>query len=263
VIGALIGRALLTEPHDPARSAAGASARRAPQQTVPRWLAPVAGLAIVAVLVYAVPDRQPDEHPRAQVELTEVSPPPEREVEATVRLSPPDAAEGAHWFATTAWQGAEGRSVVDPLEEIGEGVWRTTKPVPVYGTWKASLRLHTDDAVMAMPVYFPADEAIPVKGIAAPEQFSRSFMKDKELLQREQKDDVSGALVAFAYLTVLLIACLLVASIAAALVRLRRTLIDTVAPARTGRFVRPSPEAPSAREGTPLRRSETAGSRRA
>lgn len=39
-------------------------------------------------------------------------------------------------------------------------------------------------------------------------------MLDKELLQREQEGDVSGALVAFAYLSVLAIGLGLVASIA-------------------------------------------------
>jgi hypothetical protein len=223
VVGALVGRALLAEPRD---------------RTVPRWAAPAAGLAIVAVLVYAVPDGTRDEPVRAQVELREVKPPPEREVEATVRLIPSDAAEDAHWFVTTAWQGNEGRSVVDPLEQLGEGVYRTTKPVPVHGTWKASLRLHEGTAVEAMPIYFPPDDAIPVEGIPARERFTRRFIEDKKLLLREQKEGVSGALVAFAYITVLLIALLLVGAIAAALVRLRRQLTADAAPREGGRFQR-------------------------
>ena len=39
----------------------------------------------------------------------------------------------------------------------------------------------------------PEDKAIPAKGIPAPAQFTRTFEKDKKLLQREQKPGVSPA----------------------------------------------------------------------
>ena len=143
-------------------------------------------------------------------------------MDATVRVDPPNAADDAHWFVSTAWQGREGRSVVDPLEELRPGVWRTTKPVPVYGTWKASLRLHKDGAVQGLAVYFPEDEAIPVDAIPAQQSFTRSFVRDKELLQRELKPGVSPALTTIAYLIVGLVAILLVRALAAGVARLAR-----------------------------------------
>ena len=80
-------------------------------------------------------------------------------MQARIRLDPPDAAdEGVRWFLETAWQGKEGRSVVAPLEKAGPGVWRTTNPIPVYGTWKSSIRLHKGTAVQGLAVFFPADE---------------------------------------------------------------------------------------------------------
>jgi hypothetical protein len=179
-------------------------------------------LSLLAVLVYAVP-MSDGERIRASVQLTDVDPAPERNVHATVRLDPPDAADGAHWFVSTAWQGREGRSVVDPLEEIRPGVWRTTKPVPVYGTWKASVRLQDGSAVQGLALYFPEDEAIPVEAIPARRSFTRQFVRDKELLQREQKPGVSPALTTSAYLIVGLIAVLLVAALTAGVVRLSRT----------------------------------------
>ncbi len=97
--------------------------------------------------------------------LREVAPAPEREVQATVRLDPPDAAEDAEWFNATAWQG--GGSVVEPLRETGPGVYETTRPIPVYGNWKSTLRLHKDRQVAGLPIFMPADEAIPVKEIPA------------------------------------------------------------------------------------------------
>ena len=79
---------------------------------------------------------------------------------ATIRLQPRDAAHDARWLNVTAWQG--GGSVVDPLKQIGPGVYRTTKPIPVYGNWKVTVRLQKGAAVMGLPVYFPNDPAIPV-----------------------------------------------------------------------------------------------------
>ena len=74
--------------------------------------------------------------------MTETQGAPEREANLTVRLDPPDAAKDAEWLTLTAWQG--GGSMVEPLEEIGPGRYRTTEPVPLYGEWKSLIRLHTD-----------------------------------------------------------------------------------------------------------------------
>jgi hypothetical protein len=209
VVGGFIGRAL-TAPEILPRA-------------VPRAALPAALVALVAVLVYAAPI--PEGEPvRAQVTLEEVSPAPQREVNLQVRLDPPDAAEGAHWFLTTAWQGKEGRSVVAPLEQTGPGTYRSTAPLPVYGDWKSTLRLHQGRAVQGLPVYFPADEAIPVKAIPAEAGFTRDFMVDKELLQREQKPGVSPVLVIGAYLIVLLIGLGLYGSQGWGLARLQRNL---------------------------------------
>ncbi len=228
VLGALIGNGV---------SAAG------PRERVSWVPGALAAAALIAVLVYAVPVSD-GEQIRANLELTEVDGGNRPTVHATARLDPPDAADGAHWFVSTAWQGQEGRSVVDPLEEISPGVWRTTKPVPVYGTWKASLRLHQDGAVQGLPVYFPEDPAIPVEAIPARASSERSFVRDVELLQREQKDDVSPALKTIAYLVVLLVAILLVAALTLGVMRLSRA----AAPAKGSRFAREGPpETPATR----------------
>ena len=49
--------------------------------------------------------------------------------------------------------------------EVSPGVYRTTEPLPVYGNWKTTLRLHKGSAVQGLAVYFPEDKAIPVKAV--------------------------------------------------------------------------------------------------
>ena len=114
--------------------------------------------------------------------------------------------------------------MVEKLEEVSPGVYRTTAPLPVYGNWKTTLRLHQGSAVQGLPVYFPEDKAIPVKGVPAEPSFTREFKRDKQLLQREQKSDVPGALVLLAYLTVLVIGIALYASMGWGLAVLQRRL---------------------------------------
>jgi hypothetical protein len=186
----------------------------------PRWLVAAACAVVVGLMVFALP-MEAGPPTTAQVTLRDIAPAPERTVEATVKLDPPDAAEDAEWLNVTAWQG--GGSVEDPLEEIGPGTYRTTEPIPVYGNWKVTLRLHEDRTVASVPIFMPADEAIPVEEIPAEPSFTREFVLDKENLQREQKDDVSGALVLGAYLLVLGIGLGLIAALGWGLTRFSRT----------------------------------------
>ena len=211
LIGAFIGRALT----------AGEGMRPAPG----RFVLPVAAVAILAVLVYSVP-RSNGEPVTAQVTLTEVSPLPERWVNATVRLNPPDAAEeNLRFINSTAWQGGEDHSPVAPLARVGRGVYATTEPIPVHGNWKTSIRLHVGRSLQGLPVYFPADPAIPQPEIPAQPTFTRAFIPDKQLLQREQKPGVSPILTVGSYIAVLLIAVLLVGSLALGLKRLQERLV--------------------------------------
>jgi hypothetical protein len=207
VLGARAGRAVTAEPGLP---------------PVSRWATPLAALAVIGVIAYAAPIPKPDEEITANVTTRDLIQGKERAVEVTARLNPPDAADDAHWFLITAWQGEEGRSVVSPMKEISPGVWRSQEPLPAHGTWKSTLRLHRDNEVMGLPIYFPEDKAIPAKGVPATASFTRPFMDDVELLQREKKPDAPGALVLVGYLIVLLIAIILIGAIVAGLGRLER-----------------------------------------
>ena len=140
-----------------------------------------------------------------------------REVNATVRMDPPDAAADAEWFDVTAWQG--GGLVVAPLRRTGPGVYRSTEPIPVYGNWKAMIRLHDGNSLTALPIYLPRDEAIPVGEVPAPAHFTRAFGDEHQMLQRESKGG-HPLLTAIAYSTVASITLSLLALLAWALHRL-------------------------------------------
>ena len=80
--------------------------------------------------------------------------------------------------------------------------WETTAPIPVHDDWKTTLRLQRGSDVLGLAVYFPEDTAIPAPGVSADASFERSFILDKQLLQREQKADVPAALTTGAYLAI-------------------------------------------------------------
>jgi hypothetical protein len=174
-------------------------------------------LVLVAVIGWGLPIS--DAGPRqATVALEDVQSGAERSVNATVRIDPPDAAEDPNFLNVTAWQG--GGSVVSELDRVRPGVYRTTEPVPVYGGWKAMVRLHTGDSLVGVPIFLPEDRAIPAPEVPAESRFTRDFVRDLVLLQREKKDDVPAALSTIAYLAVAAIAAALLALIGWVLLRL-------------------------------------------
>src|SRR5262249_3760113 len=142
---------------------------------------------------------------RATVTLTDVNgSQKDRTVSARIALDPRTAADDSKWLSVTAWQGHG--FVLDRLHKIGEGVYRTTKTIPVHGKWKALIRLQRGNSIRAIPIYLPSDPAIPAPEVSATPTFTRTFVADKKILQREAKSTAPW-LAAAAYLTVL--ACVL------------------------------------------------------
>ena len=200
VIGGLIGRALAPE---------------ASRQPVPRRAGLLAGAGAVACLAVPLPMSAPS-GTTADVTLRDIDSGPSRTVEATITVDPAEVADGAEWFTVTAWQGAEWQDrdiVLDRLERVDERTWRTTEPIPVHGNWKAIVRLHHGRTLAALPIYMPQDEAIPAEEVPAEERFTRAFVPDKALLQREQTGGAAW-LEWTAYLTILVIATVWVGSVA-------------------------------------------------
>jgi hypothetical protein len=210
VLGGYLGRALLSGDVTPQRG--------------PRWLLPVAALVIVFCLGFPLP-MSPGSQATASVALTPVQGGPDKTVNATVRISPPSAVKNREWLTMTAWQG--GGLQVDRLKQIGPSTWRTTQPVPVHGKWKAMLRLENGRGVRAVPVYLPADPAIPAKEVPATARFTRPFVRDKKVLQREA---VGGStwLATPAYLILLAIVAVWLVSLGWGLRRLELTAGEPV-----------------------------------
>ncbi len=144
-----------------------------------------------------------------------------RHVQGTVTFHPSDVADGAAWTTITAWQG-EGL-VIDRLKRVREGVYRTTKPIPVSGDWKALVRVHNGRSIQGVPIWLPADPAIPgATEVPARAEMTRALVADHTILQREKKDDIPGWLWTAACLVVLVLALTFIATLSWGLARVAR-----------------------------------------
>src|SRR3954468_7815336 len=213
-------------------------------ELVPKWAVPVAGIAAIAVIAWAIP--MPNgSPPKATLTLTPAKSLPngESQVLVTAKLDPPDAAENNRWFVVTAWQGKQ-RSIVGNMKKIGPGLYRADKPIPVGGSdWKATLRLQRGRAVLGLPLYLPADQAIPVPKVAAKSGATQEFVRDKSLLQREQKKGVPGFLTGAAYIAVFLIWAGMIAVVGWGLARLAGALGRGTPPESGSRAAERAPRA--------------------
>ena len=204
LLGAWIGTRLAVDaPGDPpvvedamgAEVTAGRPRAGGPGLRVAASLGAVTVAAIVAYALYAPAENGAS----GRVTLVEAPDKP-GEARPTLALRPPDAADGAEWLTVTAWQG--GGLVVEPLERVGSGRYRTVVPIPVDGDWKAMVRLHKGNSLTALPIYLPRDEAIPAPEVPARATFSRTFVDETQILQREQTGG-GPLVVALAYAAVI------------------------------------------------------------
>src|SRR4051794_24587515 len=184
VIGGFIGRALTP----------GLERR----ERIPRPALAVAGVAAVGAVAFLIPVNA-GSSVRATFDLNVQNSSDGRVATGTFRLDPPDAAQDAYWFNVTSWQGKDGPAHIDTPQRIGDGVYRITNPIHVDGTWKTTLRLHNGRQLAGLPIFLPADPAIPVSQVPVQPQMTRSFVLDHMNLQREQNPGVPGWLPLAAY----------------------------------------------------------------
>jgi hypothetical protein len=95
--------------------------------------------------------------------------------------------------------------------------------VPVFGEWKALVRLHKGRSLMALPIYLPADPAIPANQVPPWPNVTRPFQREKQVLQREAVGGSQG-LVRPAYAVLGALALVWVGSLAWGLRRLERAV---------------------------------------
>ena len=194
LVGAFLGAAL-------SAAEAPGETRQAERRRAPAVIPAAIGAAVIALAVAVNVGGSTPSGVSGQVTLDEVESGPARTVDATVRIDPASAAEDANWVSAIAWQGGE-KLHLEHLSESSPGVYETSEPLPVHGTWKALIRVHKDDALLGLPIYLPEDTAIPAKEVPATASFTRDFVDETEILQRELKDDVPGYLAAVAYTAV-------------------------------------------------------------
>ncbi|MCW2996540.1 MAG: hypothetical protein JWN65_89 [Solirubrobacterales bacterium] len=145
----------------------------------------------------------------------------QRYANATVRFRPAAVAQDADWLDGMAWQGSH-KLVQAPLRRSSEGVYRTVDALPVSGEWKASIRLHRGTVMAAIPVYLPADAAIPAAEVPAARRFTRPLQSEQTILQRERKSDVPGWLWGVSGFVVLLFVAAILGFTGWCLVRIAR-----------------------------------------
>ncbi|TDP31968.1 hypothetical protein DFR75_107193 [Nocardia ignorata] len=207
VIGAMLGTVLRGEP--------------LPRPAVRRGL--VVGAVVIAAaattngLIIRVP-----ENASATVLLTDAEPVRGgRMVTADIRLSPTDLiGDDPEWLEILAWQGGTGDDspghglVVDKLRRVADDHFVSTRPVPVHGTWKTVLRLQDGRMQSALPLFMPLDPGTGAAEVAAPASFTRPFVEEISVLQRERSFDHPSWLIGLAGLVVLACSLALIAAMA-------------------------------------------------
>ncbi|MEW2358928.1 hypothetical protein [Spirillospora sp. NPDC029432] len=163
---------------------------RLPRPAVSRTAFAVSIAAVAAAvangLVIGVP-----QNVKATVALTDVTGGAAgRTAHARITFTPAGALDDPAWIAITGWQG-QGLHV-EPLIEEGDGVYRTSAPMPLHGDWKTLIRVHDGRTLAGVPIYLPADPAIGARELPAPASFTRDVQSEKQILQRELKTGVPG-----------------------------------------------------------------------
>lgn len=206
VLGALVGRALLPPP-----------AERTVVSRTALWAWAVAFVCVAVPLPTSAPS-----HLTADVTLRPVAAGPGQYVRLSLRTNPSTAPQHAEWFDVTAWQGeraGRGGLIIAPLHREPDGSYASDTPVPVFGTWKTLVRLHRGNQLSSLPIYLPADTAIPAPAVEATPTMTRAFVRDKKVLQREAIGG-SPALQRAAYAVLGVLAAVWIASLAWGLRRL-------------------------------------------
>ncbi|OBH91623.1 hypothetical protein [Mycobacterium sp. E2989] len=146
----------------------------------------VIGVAVANGLHITVPSKN-----TATVTLTDQpSPPGQRMVSADVMISPTTmVSDNPDWLTILSWQGRMQNHrglMIDKLAKVGPGHYRSTQPVPVWGDWKTLLRVQDGRMMTAVPIYEPADDAIPAPEVPALASSTRPFVLEVTILQRER-----------------------------------------------------------------------------
>jgi hypothetical protein len=201
-------------------------------QRLPR---PIVGVGIVVATVLALGgavvnglDSSVPEKATATITLTDApSTADQRMVTADVQITPTDLiSDNPEWVSIFSWQGKlehERGFVIDRLDRVGPGHYRSTRPVPAWGTWKTLLRVQDGRTMTAVPIYMPADPGIGAPGLAAEASSTRAFVPEITILQRERTFDAPSWLWTTAGLVVLTLTLVMIGGLSWGAARINRT----------------------------------------
>jgi hypothetical protein len=193
------------------------------------------GIGVVALTVLAIGGATANglrytvpENTTATIGLTEIPRSGDhRMVSADVRINPPGlVSDNPNWVSILAWQGGLANhrgQVVDNLDQVGPGHYRSTEPIPVWGSWKTLLRVHDGTTFTAVPIYLAADPGIGTQEIPAEASMTRPFVQEITILQRERSPDIPPTLWLVGCLIVLVATLIMIAGITWGAGRLNNT----------------------------------------
>ena len=85
--------------------------------------------------------------------------------------------------------------------------------MPVSGTWKTLLRVHDGRMLTAVPIYLAGDPGIGAQEVPAEAQFTRPFVSEITILQRERSPDIPASLWLIGCLVVLFCSLAMIAGL--------------------------------------------------
>ena len=154
-------------------------------------------------------------------------------ITAKVSVDPADLiSQHPTWVQITAWQGGGDGVVTDRLKRTSDNTWESTKAVPIGGSWKTLLRVQDGRTLAAVPIYLPADSPLKVKEVPATASFTRKFVPEIEILQRERKAGTSSLLWGIANFIVLLCSLGVIAGTSITTARISRSIAELEASER-------------------------------
>jgi hypothetical protein len=183
------------------------------------------GISIVVVTVLAVGGAVANglhivvpQQDSATITLTDLpSAAGQRMVSADVQLTRPDmVGTQPDWVTILSWQGRMENQrglVIDRLERVGLGHYRSTQPVPVWGSWKTLLRVQDGYTMTGVPIYEPADDAIPAPEVPALSSIQRPFVQEVTILQRERDQNAPAWLFTAGSILVLIFTLMVIAGL--------------------------------------------------
>ncbi|WP_040525229.1 hypothetical protein [Gordonia effusa] len=164
-----------------------------PAKPIRRGIVVLMIVTIAGAVLYGLNIKEPD-NATVAVALSEApSVDGFRMVTADVRITPDTTvSDDPDWVTILAWQGAGDNLhglVIDRLDKVGPGHYRSTKAVPVSGTWKTVFRVQDGNILTAAPIYLAGDPAIGATEVTAAPTFTRPLSREIDVLQRERKFD--------------------------------------------------------------------------